>query len=114
VIEGNSFLDFVYPDFAVMCARAEGGKVKASARRALLKSDVLYLSTLDEDKIDSQEMYRRWREKVPVNLRVDDLPILTLRDLPQLTTCITHWGKLARQHFAWGPTQNQNVGSIRG
>src|SRR5215218_9748017 len=44
LIEGNSFLRFVRADFAVMVARADGGKVKASARRALTKSDALYLS----------------------------------------------------------------------
>src|SRR4030095_8574793 len=35
IIEGNSFLDYVNPDLAVMCARSEGGKVKPSARRAV-------------------------------------------------------------------------------
>src|SRR6266496_5595458 len=47
IIEGNSFLDYLAADLAVMCARSEGGKVKPSARRALLKSDVLYLSSID-------------------------------------------------------------------
>src|SRR4029077_120910 len=41
-IEGNSFLEFLDVDFAVMVTRAEGGKIKASARRALRKSDALY------------------------------------------------------------------------
>src|SRR5687768_10723097 len=44
LIEGNSFLKFVCADFAVMVARADGGKVKASARRALTKSTALFLS----------------------------------------------------------------------
>src|ERR1051325_10147885 len=44
LIEGNSFLEFVDVDFAVMVARASGGKIKASARRALPKSSALYLS----------------------------------------------------------------------
>src|SRR3989440_3436919 len=38
LIEGNSFLKFVDVDFTIMVARAEGGKIKASARRALPKS----------------------------------------------------------------------------
>jgi hypothetical protein len=46
IVEGNSFLDYVTADLAVMCARADGGKVKPSARRALMKSDLLYFHPL--------------------------------------------------------------------
>src|ERR1044071_214626 len=49
VIEGNSLLDHVKPDLAVMCSRAEGGKVKSSGRQALAKADLLYLSSLEAD-----------------------------------------------------------------
>ena len=41
IIEGNSFLQFVDADLAIMCARSDGGKVKPSARDVLRKSDVL-------------------------------------------------------------------------
>src|SRR6266851_1153734 len=51
LIEGNSFLDYVTPDLAVTCARSDGGTVKPSARRALMKSDRLYLSSLDTDAV---------------------------------------------------------------
>ena len=44
LIEGNSFLKFVDVDFAVMVARADGGKIKPSARRALKACSALYLS----------------------------------------------------------------------
>jgi molybdopterin-guanine dinucleotide biosynthesis protein len=44
LIEGNSFLKFVGVDFAVMVARAGGGKIKPSARRALKVCSALYLS----------------------------------------------------------------------
>ena len=43
LIEGNSFLKFVDADFAVMVARAGGGKIKPSARRALKMCSALYL-----------------------------------------------------------------------
>src|SRR6266508_2297577 len=46
IVEGNSLLDYVTPDLAIMCARSDGGKVKASARRALKRSDLVYLSSL--------------------------------------------------------------------
>src|SRR5215216_1651792 len=42
-VEGNSFLEFVEVDFALMVARSAGGKIKPSARRALRKSSALYL-----------------------------------------------------------------------
>src|ERR1044071_4196015 len=41
IVEGNSFLRSVEVDFALMVARAEGGKLKPSARRALRKSSAL-------------------------------------------------------------------------
>ena len=30
IVEGNSFLEYIDPDFAIMCARAEGGTIKSS------------------------------------------------------------------------------------
>src|SRR5262252_2791331 len=33
IVEGNSCLEFVKADLAIMCARSEGGTVKPSARR---------------------------------------------------------------------------------
>src|SRR5438093_11111021 len=38
IVEGNSFLDFIEADFAIMCARAEENKVKSSARRTLARA----------------------------------------------------------------------------
>src|ERR1043165_5989494 len=32
IVEGNSFLEYLEADLAVMCARSEGGKIKSSAR----------------------------------------------------------------------------------
>ena len=45
MVEGNSFLEYVRADLAIMCARSGGGKIKPSARKALAKSDFLYLSS---------------------------------------------------------------------
>src|SRR5436190_17490640 len=46
IVEGNSFLEYDKADLTIMCARADGGKIKPSARRTLAKSDFLYLSSL--------------------------------------------------------------------
>jgi len=84
LIEGNSFLEYVTANIAVMCARAEGGKVKPSARHALTKSDLLYLSSLDGDGVGAQTRFEKWRASLPIDLDFDGLPILTLIDLSQI------------------------------
>ena len=86
LIEGNSFLDYVTPDLAIMCARSDGGKVKPSARHALKKSDVLYLSSLAGDGVDARKQFDEWRTSLNIELDLDGLPILTREDLPPCHT----------------------------
>ena len=88
VIEGNSFLEYVTPDLAVMCARAEGGQIKPSARRALSKSDLLYLSSLDQNGLTARKQFEEWRAGLTVDLHLDRLPIFTREDLPQFISLI--------------------------
>src|SRR5207249_2445177 len=61
IVEGNSFLEYIKADLAIMCARSEGGTIKVSARKALARSDVLYLSSLDttvtEPKAEFESFY---------------------------------------------------------
>ena len=87
IVEGNSFLQYVNADFAIMCARSEGGKVKPSAREVLKKSDVLYLSTL-KSTASAKEEFQHWRSKLPIDLQCDHLPIVTADDLPELIEMI--------------------------
>jgi molybdopterin-guanine dinucleotide biosynthesis protein len=88
IIEGNSFLEYVDADLAIMCARSEGGKVKASARDALQKSDVLYVSSLNRDSRRAREEFEAWRSNLPIHLELDDLPIVTSEDVPRLLQMI--------------------------
>ena len=83
VIEGNSFLEYVTADLAVMCARSDGGKVKASARRALTKSDVVYLSSLDKNGSQARQEFEEWRASLTIDFDFDTLPALTREDIPQ-------------------------------
>ena len=76
LIEGNSFLKFVRADFTVMAARASGGKIKPSARRALKWTDALYLF---DDAGDRGEV---WRENSVDAGLIHDLPVYTRADLP--------------------------------
>jgi molybdopterin-guanine dinucleotide biosynthesis protein len=44
LVEGNSFSEFVKPDFFVLVADSETLKIKPTARRALARVDAIYLS----------------------------------------------------------------------
>jgi molybdopterin-guanine dinucleotide biosynthesis protein len=85
VIEGNSFLEFVAADFALMVARAEGGKVKPSARRALKKSSALYLSDeADDNAADARWRFALWAQGAPDRDLIETLPVYTRDELPRL------------------------------
>jgi molybdopterin-guanine dinucleotide biosynthesis protein len=84
LIEGNSFLKFVPADFAVMVARAGGGKVKASARRALAKSSALYLSGEEDAGATASEHFGLWCQSSADRDIISALPIYTHAELPQL------------------------------
>src|SRR3954464_6809290 len=62
IVEGNSFLDYLKADFAIICARAGENKLKTSARRTLARADALYLSTLEGcDRDDAIARFEKWR-----------------------------------------------------
>jgi len=85
IVEGNSFLEYVEPDFAIMCARAGENKLKSSARRNLQKADALYLSTIDDAGRETAiEQFENWRASLAIGLDVDGIPIYTEHDFDQL------------------------------
>jgi hypothetical protein len=85
VVEGNSFLDYIDADFAIMCARAGENKLKTSARRILDKADALYLSTIDgSDRTKAIGLFDKWRHGLSIDLDCRDIPILTRDDTPEL------------------------------
>ena len=102
-IEGNSFTEFVPVDFILMVARAEGEKIKASARRALRRASGLYLSepndsfsranlsvseasTQDGPGSAARERFAMWRGRTRLDELRSDLPIYTRENLPQLVS----------------------------
>jgi hypothetical protein len=89
VVEGNSFLEYVEADLAVMCTRAEGGKVKPSARRALAKADLLFLSSLEADGFTARKQFEEFQSALTIDLDLKGLPIFTREDLPQLVELIS-------------------------
>jgi molybdopterin-guanine dinucleotide biosynthesis protein len=85
VVEGNSFLEFVEPDFAIMCARAGENKLKSSARRNLQKANALYVSTIEEvTRAAAIEAFEGWRKGLSVDLNVEAIPIYARQDIAQL------------------------------
>jgi len=83
-IEGNSILEFIKADFVLMVARASGGKIKGSARRALSHSSAIYLSNVTEEGTDERTKFALWRQQSRIDQVLGDLPIYTRQDLPQL------------------------------
>lgn len=100
IIEGNSFLEHLTVDFALMVARMSGGPAKPSARRALAKASALYLSEAsDASDETSQERLAAWREASAHRELVGRLPVYTRSDLPRLVAhldSLTHRRTRAR------------------
>ncbi len=80
IIEGNSFLRFMDADFFIMVARAEGGRIKPTACRALEKADALFLSG-DLSCAAAWERFTAWREKPGFHLPSVHLPVYSHDDL---------------------------------
>jgi hypothetical protein len=84
IVEGNSFLEYVTADLAIMCARSEGGIIKGSARKALARSDLLYLSSLDATAAKAKQQFEDFCIEVSLPLDLQSLPVITGEDLPSL------------------------------
>jgi hypothetical protein len=84
LIEGNSFLKFVDVDFAVMVARAGGGKIKPSARRALKVCSALYLSDDAGDAAAERRRFTEWLRDAADRDLLAALPLYTREELPSL------------------------------
>lgn len=89
IVEGNSVLEYVEPDFAIMCARAGANKLKSSARRNLQRADALYLSTIDNaSRAAAIEAFEEWRRSLSIDLDTSGIRIYTRHDLDHLVEAI--------------------------
>src|SRR5947199_8607291 len=77
IVEGNSFLEYVTADLAIMCVRSEGGKIKPSARKGLAKSDVLYLSTLGATAVMAKSQYEQFGTARTIDLDLSGSQLIT-------------------------------------
>ncbi len=90
IVEGNSFLEYVEPHFAIMCARAGENKLKSSARRNLPRADALYLSTIDDLSREAAiEAFEEWRTGLSIQLDIEGMAIYTQPDIAQLVKAIS-------------------------
>ena len=89
IVEGNSFLDYVQADYAIMCARAGENKLKTSSKRILAKTDAIYLSTIDDsDRQTAIRNFDQWREGLSIELETGALPIFMREDFSELIEAI--------------------------
>ncbi len=89
LVEGNSFLDYVNADFAIMCARAGENKLKTSARRTLARADALYLSAIDgADRRTTIERFEKWRAALANGLNLNGMTVFTSGEIQQLVDYI--------------------------
>ena len=104
IVEGNSFLECVTADLAIMCARAEGGKIKSSARKGLASSDFLYLSTLGVTAVPAKRQFQDFCAALTTELDFGGLPFVTREDFPLLLSHIFRREKFAEPVAAFtGP-----------
>jgi len=96
IVEGNSFLEYVTADLAIMCARSEGGKIKPSARKALAKSNFLYLSTLGATEVTAKKQFEQFHAALKIDLNLNGVQIITREDFPLLLSTICRGQILAR------------------
>lgn len=84
VVEGNSFLEYLTADLTIMCTRAEGGTIKSSARSALVKSDFLYVSSLEGSAQSAKEQFQQFWESLKLPFGQTRFDIITREDIPAL------------------------------
>jgi len=103
LIEGNSILRHLEPDFFLMVARPDLLKIKPTARRALKKASALYVSC-EGDKSDEEGMRRfvEWQETSGLYGVISELPIYTREDIPRLARLITSLPKTRGEHLETG------------
>ena len=76
-IEGNSFLQFIDVDYTIMVARPGHTSVKASARRALAKTDALYMLNQTPQGSDAGDEFSALRGKLSAGGLREDVPLYT-------------------------------------
>src|SRR6266403_541280 len=100
LVEGNSLLDYVMADYAIMCARAGENRLKTSARRTLERADAVYLSTIDDcNAATAWSRFAAWRTGLPVDLDLNGKTVFSKDDIPRLIERIQETDEMAGLEF---------------
>lgn len=84
-VEGTGFLKYVDVDFAIMTARPGGGKIKSSARKALEKTEAIYLFDESEDaRPGARQEFAAWCRSSGTQDLLSSVPVFTSADLGRL------------------------------
>jgi molybdopterin-guanine dinucleotide biosynthesis protein len=85
-VEGNSFAEFIQPDFFIMVARADLQKIKRTARKALAKVSAFYVS----DCV-GEEAHKRFKQ-LSGDLKLEDAgnlaSVYSSNDVAELAACV--------------------------
>lgn len=76
LIEGNSFLKFIEADFTILAARADGDKIKPTARRALTKAQAIYLFEEGAGRA-TRDRFAQWLHGASHGALISSLPTYT-------------------------------------
>lgn len=90
-VEGNSFTEFVKPDFFVMVARPDQTKIKSTAHRALKNASAIYSSGTAEKGGDLEILLSK---SLPLGTLYP--PVFSSEELPQLVQLLRAVVSVAR------------------
>lgn len=88
-VEGNSFSQYVDPDFFIMVARSDDLKIKSTARKALNRVSSFYLS--GETEPDAKELlnvFLAGSDVVQPNSSRENVPVFTRLEFPQMVASL--------------------------
>ena len=105
LIEGNSFTEFVSPDFFVMVTRSDSVKIKTTARKALPRVSAFYIS--DNRDQAAEKNLKALIEKTKLQGRMP--PLFSSRNFDKLIAVIGE--ELQRSESAAQQTQLVSVAS---
>ena len=85
LVEGNSFWPHVRVDFAIMAVPRVVDRIKPTARRALARTDALYLFTAEsDDEAAARARFAAWCAEAQDGERLRRIPVYTRSGLPAL------------------------------
>jgi molybdopterin-guanine dinucleotide biosynthesis protein len=85
-VEGNSFSEFIKPDFFIMVARADHPKIKATARKALGRVSAFYVS--DETRLGGAGELEELSRKLRLSDMPEFAPVFSSSEKAKLAACI--------------------------